>query len=72
MTEEWASLEGLASWRGESKATVRRKLPGLYAIGFPQPVMGKWYLPACREWATGATQLNTAQADDPLLEALDG
>ena len=72
---EWVKFGGLAEWFGESVSTTRRKLPGLYAEGFPQPVLGKWYLSACDEWAKShaAPSIVSApkQLDDPLMEAFD-
>ena len=76
MTErahDWVKISGLAEWFGDSVTTLRRKLPGLYAEGFPHPtvVINKWYLPACEEWAK--TRTAPAPTDnDPLMEALDG
>lgn len=69
--DEWADLTGLAAWFGFSKPTLRRKLPSLYAEGFPRPsAAGKWYLPRCRNWANG--EGNLVMSSDPLMEALDG
>ena len=68
---DWVKLKGLAEWFDESESTTRRKLPALYAEGFPQPVLGKWYLPACDDWARRPATA-TAPADDPLMEALHG
>ena len=50
---DWAALDGLAAWFDCSVATMRRKLPELYAMGFPRPnpVINKWYLPECKKWA---------------------
>ena len=71
---DWVKLDGLADWFGASVPTMRRKLPGLYAEGFPRPcaVIGKWYLPACRDWAAGASGTLPRVADDPLMRAYDG
>ena len=71
---DWVALDGLAAWYDCSPAPMRRKLPELYAHGFPQPcaVMKKWYLPRCRDWAADAPGETASAADDPLLEALDG
>ena len=72
---DWVKIKGLAKWFGESGSTVRRKLPKLYAAGFPQPVLNRWYLPACDDWARNPTAANVPSAahmDDPLMEALDG
>ena len=72
----WVKLKGLAEWFGESQSTTRRKLPTLYAGGFPKPVRFKWYLPACDDWAKSqATTGNRAAPnglDDPLMEAFNG
>ncbi len=66
---EWVSVVGLALWLDCTPRTVRRKLPELYAAGFPQPnaAIGKWYLPACRKWA----EAEIVPGDDPLMRALD-
>ncbi len=71
---DWRKISGLAEWFDESVSTTRRKLPALYAEGFPQPVLGKWYLPACDDWARNPTANGTlaTQLDDPLMRALDG
>ena len=70
---DWVKLKGLAEWFGESVSTVRRKLPALYAEGFPHPVLGKWYLPACDDWARNPSQTHDRfLPNDPLMEALDG
>ena len=71
---EWVKLDGLAEWFGGSVPTMRRKLPELYSEGFPLPcaAVGKWYLPACREWALARQQSGQfATGGDPLMEALD-
>ena len=66
---EWADIGVLAKWFDSTPRTVRRKLPALYAAGFPQPnpAVGKWYLPACRKWA----ETEVVADDDPLMRALD-
>lgn len=70
---EWVDVGGLGEWRGESPKTLRRKLPELYKMGFPQPVLGKWYLPACKEWAGEKTASNSETLlGDPLMDAIDG
>ena len=45
---DWVKISGLAEWFGVSVPTMRRKLPGLYAEGFPRlvAVVDRWYLPA--------------------------
>ena len=69
----WVKIGGLAEWFGDSVSTLRRKLPSLYAEGFPNPTLGidKWYLPACEEWAKGRSSAAETH-DDPLMRALDG
>ncbi len=71
---DWVKLDGLADWFSCSVPTLRRKLPGLYAEGFPRPcaAIDKWYLPGCKEWAANSTGREPRFADDPLMEALDG
>ncbi len=72
---DWVKISGLAEWFGVSVSTTRRKLPALYAAGFPQPVLNRWYLPACDDWARNPVAVNgksTSHLDDPLMEALDG
>ncbi len=71
---DWVNIRGLADWFDSSVATVRRRLPGMYAEGFPRPVPGveKWYLPTCREWARSRAAPSAASMDDPLMRALDG
>ena len=72
----WVKIGGLAEWFDDSVSTTRRKLPELYAEGFPEPALGKWYIPACDEWAKArAAPVNIAaprQMNDPLMEALNG
>ncbi len=70
---DWVKIVGLAKWFGDSVPTLRRKLPSLYAEGFPNPITGinKWYLPACKEWAKGRSSAAELH-DDPLMRALDG
>ena len=69
---DWVNMDGLAKWFDHSITTMRRKLPGLYAEGFPCPVaaINKWYLPACEDWAKARTTA-PASKDDPLMRALD-
>ncbi len=69
----WVKIGGLSEWFGDSVSTLRRKLPSLYAEGFPNPTPGidKWYLPACEEWAKGRSSAAELH-DDPLMRALDG
>ena len=70
---DWVKISGLAEWFGVSVSTTRRKLPALYAEGFPQPVLGKWYLPACDDWARNPSQTaDGLLSNDPLMEALNG
>ncbi len=72
-TVDWVKLDGLAEWFNCSTKTMRRKLPELYALGFPHPnpVLDKWYLPKCKEWASTESAIPTP-ATDPLMRALDG
>ena len=71
---DWVKISGLAEWFGESKSTTYRKLTDLYAEGFPMPVLGKWYLPACVDWARKPMPpaASTSPIEDPLMEALNG
>lgn len=71
---DWANIRGLAEWFGFSVPTMRRKLPELYTLGFPKKcnVVAKWYLPACRDWATKLDNLEqTTTTADPFMDALN-
>jgi hypothetical protein len=72
-TVDWVKLDGLADWFDCSTKTMRRKLPELYAQGFPHPnpALDKWYLPRCKEWAREESFTPTPKTD-PLMRALDG
>jgi len=67
-TVDWVKLDGLAEWFNCSTKTMRRKLPELYASGFPHPnpVLDKWYLPRCKAWACKESSIPTP-ATDPLM-----
>ena len=71
-TSDWVKVDGLAEWFGCSPKTMRRKLPSLYALGFPHPnpAIGKWYVPACKNWAGESSTIPTPKSD-PFVRALD-
>ena len=70
LAADWDTLGGLAKWLGVTPKTVKKKLPAMYAAGFPHPnpATGKWYRPGSKKWAeNGAAPIE----DDPLMRRLE-
>ncbi len=62
---DWWTDTQIATWRGESESTFRRKLPELEAAGFPLKRGRKRYVPAVKAWAMekeGANETHEEQA----------